>query len=76
MSPQRSSVVLVGNVEGIDDRCVVENSDNSAVFETMADDELLAMLAAVGAPSVLGKIDGKVQVIPDSAPLGKQVNSL
>lgn len=76
LSPLRSSVVLVGNVEGIYDRCVVANSDNSAAFEAMADDELLAMLAAVGAPSVLGEIDGKVRVIPDAAPLGKQVNPL
>ena len=34
------------------------------IFETIDDDELLALLAAVGRPSVLGTIDGKRTVIP------------
>lgn len=72
----RTSIASVSNVAGIDDRCVVENADDSATIETMADDELLAMLAAVGQPSVLGEINGKLRVISDSAPVRKQVKTL
>ena len=72
----RVLVASVSNVEGIDDRCVVVNSDSSAEFEAMADEELLAMLAAIGQPSVLGEINGKVRLISDSAPVRKQVDAL
>jgi hypothetical protein len=72
----RLSVASVGNVNGIDARCVVANANNSASFEAMADDELLSMLAAIGQPSVLGEINGKVRLIPDSAPVRKQVDAL
>jgi len=71
----RVSVSSVGNVSGID-QCMVVNSDSSAVFETIADDELLAMLEAVGQPSVLGEIDGKVRVISDAAPVRAEVDTL
>jgi len=75
-SASRMLVASVGNVEDIEDRCVVVNSDSSAEFELMADDELLEMLSAVGQPSVLGEIDGKVRVISDAAPVRKQVDAL
>ena len=72
----RTSIVAVSNVAGIDDRCVVENSDSSAAIETMEDDELLAMLAAVGRPSVLGEINGEVRVISDAPPARRQAKTL
>lgn len=72
----RTSIASVSNVAGIDDRCVVENSNSSATIEAMADDELLAMLSAVGQPSVLGEINGKLRVIPDSVPVRKRVKAL
>lgn len=62
----RSFIASVGNVAGIDDKCVVVNTDNSAAFETIEDDELLALLAVAGQPSVLGKINGEARVIRDS----------
>jgi len=67
----RTMVSAVGNVDGIDERYVVANADSAAAFEMMADDELLAMLAEVGQPSVLGEINGKVRVIRDAAPRRK-----
>ena len=73
---QRVSLVVVNNVDDISDRYVVANSDSSAEFETMSDDELLAALLAAGRPSVLGKINGKVQVISDVAPKRRRSKAL
>ena len=70
------SIAAVGNVEGIDERCIVANENNSASIELMADDELLEMLAAIGRPSVLGEINGEIRIIPDTAPVRKRVEAL
>ena len=67
----RAAIASTGNVEGINDKYLVANSDSSAEFETVSDDELLALMSAAGQPSVLAEIDGKVRVIPDSIPKRK-----
>jgi len=41
------------------------------IFETIDDDELLVLLAAVGRPSVLGTINGELTVISTAKPASK-----
>ena len=59
-------VVTVGNNDKVREKYIVENSETVLALETVDDEELLAMLAASGNPSFLGKINGEVRLIRDS----------
>ncbi len=63
---QHSSVASVGNVVGVNDKYLVANPGGSVGFETVSDDEFLALLADAGQSAVLGEIDGKMRIIPDA----------
>lgn len=60
------ALASVGNVDGVNDKYLVANSGGSAGFETVSDDEFLALLSDAGQPAVLGEIDGKMRIIPDA----------
>ena len=61
-------VVTVGNNDKAGEKYVVKNHKTTLALETVGDEELLAMLAATGNPSFIGKIDGETRLIPDSPP--------
>jgi hypothetical protein len=67
----RSPFVSVGNIDGVNERCLVANSNSAAKLETVSNDELLTLLSAAGQPSVLGEIKGELRVIPVTSPKRK-----
>ena len=59
---------MVSNNPNVREKYVVGNSPTMLSLEIVDDEELLTMLAASGNPSILGKIDGELRLIPSSRP--------
>lgn len=66
--PSYAYVKRVGNNPNVSDKYVVRNSPTLLALEIVDDQELLSMLAANGKPSILGRINGELRLIPSSRP--------
>ena len=66
--PSYAFVKIVGNNPNVGNKYVVVNSPTKLALEIVDDEELLKMLAASGNPSILGKINGELRLIPTSQP--------
>ena len=66
--PTYTYVTMVRNNPDVNDKYVVGNSPTLLDLVIVDDEELLSMLAAHGKPSILGKINGELRLIPSSRP--------
>ncbi|MDB2685600.1 hypothetical protein N9Y42_00110 [Mariniblastus sp.] len=66
--PSYAFISTVGSNPGVLEKYVVRNSPTILALEIVDDDEFLKMLAANGKPSIWGRINGELRLIPCSRP--------